>query len=41
MIIKTWHVQWSSWGWHTMRDTQNQMTIKVRGPFRFIRMRLG
>ena len=40
MIIRTWHIQWLSWGWHTIQDTQNQITIRVRGPIRFISMRL-
>ena len=39
-MIKAWHVQWLSWGWHTIQDTNKMLTIKVRGPFRFVSMRL-
>ncbi len=40
MIIKSWHVMWLAWGWHDIWDTQHQFHIKVRGPFRFVSIRL-
>ncbi len=38
--IKTWHMRWLDWGWHIIQDTDNNVTIKARGPLRLISMKV-